>query len=209
MSRHLSALAQEIRNTLFNSSIADIVERLGFQPVPRAAIDDLLRVSADPSLGLESEPPAGFVSSEDYLHKLGRLLRIDGVSISRAINEAKQQRILQSCAFPSWIFVRTQFIQGDAATAKALEHQRRLVLPPRIRLQPHAKQLQLVKSIVRQHAEDNKRSLDFWGDIVEYHFHHADGKHIVITPNGTLSRPTTKQRSMGLDTPRQLALLAA
>lgn len=209
MSQHLAALAKEVRNAMFNSSLADIVEGLGYRPVSRSAIDDLLRVSSDPALGLDSEPPAGFVSAEDYLHKIGRLLKIDGVVVSRAINEAKQQRILQSCAFPSWIFVRTRFVEGDAAKAKALENQRRLVLPPRIRLLPFEKQLQLVKAIARQHAEENQQSLEFWGEIVEYHFHHADDKHVVINPQGKVSRRApVKTRKMQGEL-RQLALLAA
>lgn len=209
MSQHLSALAKEIRNAMFNSSMADIVEGLGFRPVSRASIEDLMRVSADPSLGLDSEPPAGFVTSEDYLHKIARLLKIDGVVVSRAINEAKQQRILQSCAFPSWIFVRTRFVEGDAATAKALEHTRRLVLPSRIRLMPFEKQLQLVKAIARQHAEDNQNSLDFWGEITEYHFHYADAKHVVINPAGKVVRRRSPKSPQIAGVPRQLALLAA
>lgn len=207
MSQHLVALAKEIRDAMFNSSLADVVDRLGYRPVARESIEDLIRVSSDPNLGLDCEPPAGFVSSEDYLHKVARVLKIDGVAVSRAINEVKQQRILQSCAFPSWVFVRTRFAGGDAAEAKTLEHKRRLVLPANVRLLPHQEQLAYVRAVVRQHAEENDHCLGFWGEIVEYHFHYANEKHWVIKPSGR--RVARRDQSAAAKQPRQLALLAA
>jgi len=46
----------------------------------------------------------------------------------------------------------------------------------------------VISGIVKKHFKEKNGKLPIWGDIVNYVYHHSDGKAYVFSPNGTLDK---------------------
>ncbi|SFH38101.1 hypothetical protein [Modicisalibacter xianhensis] len=163
----------------------DLLQQMGYTRPRQAQRDRLVRVLADPKLGLTTAEYDFVYSSRDFLRALGRSLELaqacEALIIQRDTFEFAERE-----AYKPWLSVEVidkSTRLGGFSRAMAAG-KRQLPLPKDAWQMPRRAQVRLAKRLVRKHMAKTGGKLPIWGEIEGYRLYFDTDRWIFLGRNG-------------------------
>jgi hypothetical protein len=182
-------LYQELQLRTHHLAPTDVLRDMGYaQPTPSAKAQ-LLAVRQSPYLGLEAEYRDERFGERGFLESLCRSVGIDEADYRPAIGTLVERLAEDQAAYRHWLFADTDFVRRTNPTTPLFamaftEHLRCLKFPVGFWRLPYEKRLAAACQKAREHMHQSGGRLVTWGEIQRYHYAFADGRSIVISPQG-------------------------
>ncbi len=184
----VTALQQHVRDAMQAVSFNELADSLGYQNRARL-FDRIQTVVTDPMMGIEGSLYDYKYSSTDFVRTLCQSLGIDADAVEVAIQDVEAQRDVDRETFKSYVFVDTGFRHTTEPihVLAAVERLRRIPLCKDVRRLALYQQIDIVRSLVRDHYRQCEGTLLVWGKIKQYVFQYADDQHVVFYIDGTVT----------------------
>ncbi|MDI5891814.1 hypothetical protein [Halomonas rhizosphaerae] len=182
-------LHQELRLRTQHLADADVVRGMGYTTVDEAVLAHLRAIPESPYLGLEKEYRDARYGERGFLEALCRCLGLDEAETLADIEYVAERLAEDRAAFRHLLFADTDYVRGPGTPIFAMaftEHYRRLKFPIGFWRLPFEERLASACQKAREHMQDSGGRLVTWGDIKRYHYFHAQGESVVISPRGEI-----------------------
>ncbi len=135
-------------------------------------------------------------SAEEFFRKLCEVLEIDEESVNKEIQKINEIIIKRRAYEKSYIFVNTNFKrQSQSIFALAFMEGERRLRPniDNLLFKSDEDVLKEISRVVKTHYHDTKGKLPMWGNIVNYAYHHKNGKVYVFDTDGNLTEQEVEE----------------
>lgn len=180
-------LHQELRLRTHHLSPTDVLQAMGYSSPDAAVLAHYQAISDSPYLGLDREYRDERFGERGFLEALCRCAGLSEPDYFPAINAELQRLAEDRAAYRHWLFADTDYVRGPGTPIFALaftERFRRLKLPIGFWRLPWEERLEAVSQKAREHMQESGGHLAIWGKIKRYHYCYAEGRSIVISPQG-------------------------
>jgi len=130
-------------------------------------------------------------SSKEFFIKLCKVLDISDEIVQAELKQIEKKDDELRKYQNVYIFVNTNFKRvSQPIFALAVMEGRRRIIPKKEDLifKTDKEVLEVISNIVKNHFKKTQGKLPLWGNIVNYVYHHSDGKVYIFSPDGTLNK---------------------
>lgn len=162
---------------------------MGYSNIDSAAIAHYQAISESPYLGLERKYRDERFGERGFLEALCRNVGLSESDYLPAINAELQCLAEDRAAHRHWLFIDTDYVRGPGTPIFAMaftEHFRRFKFLIGFWRLSWEERLEAASQKARDHMQESGGKLVIWGEIKRYHYCYAEGRSIVISPQGEL-----------------------
>lgn len=177
----------ELRLRTHHLSPSDVLGGMGYSSVDTTALAHYQAISESPYLGLERAYRDERFDERDFLKALCRCVGLKESDYLPAINAELQRLTEDQAAYRHWLFADTDYVRGPGTPIFAMaftERLRRLRFPIGFWRLPWEERMDAASQKASDHMRESGGQLVIWGKIKRYHYCYAEGRSIVISPNG-------------------------
>lgn len=179
-------LHQELLLRTHHLNPADVLGAMGYLPSDDTVLGQYRAVRKSSYLGLDTPYQDERVDERGFLEALCSCIGLNKVDYQPAITALAARFDEDRATYRHWLFADTDYVRQSTPifVLAFTEHFRRLRFPIDFWRQPYAERVEAACQRAREHMQQSAGQLAIWGDIKRYHYFHAEGRSVIISPAG-------------------------